>query len=205
VDRADKVIERKTIHGNLFFDHPSDFEAVSSAHPGDGPMGFVSSRVTLFGPNCSVVFDQLFPDTIETRFTDARLGKTSILLLTTFYPGGSGCGYEQIILAYGKDEEGVRALTPMRLSHDNMDGVYVGELSRGKGPGLVFWSALWEDEAHYSPHRYKIVTYRWRDGKFIGPSTEVTKGKYPPGPDEVAARLGFSFRDQTRQDRFGGC
>jgi hypothetical protein len=68
----------------------------------------------------------------------------------------------------------------------------------------MVWSAQWDD-AHYSPHRYDIVAYRWRDGRFVGPKVRTTKRKYDPAPNVVARRLGFRFRDMTQQERFGGC
>jgi hypothetical protein len=202
VDPSEQFIERKTLHGRH-----DNFVAVSSARRGDGFLGFVSSQVTIYGANCAIVFDQRFSDTVQTRFTNTKLGKQPILILTTFEPGGSGCGYEQIILAYGTtaDAGGVRVVSPMRLTHSNMDGVYVGNLGHGKGPGLVLWTALWEGGTHYQPHRYSVTIYRWRGGKFTGPSVKVTKRKLSPSPDDVAERLGFPFRDQTAQGRFGGC
>jgi hypothetical protein len=90
------------------------------------------------------------------------------------------------------------------LTHGNMDGIFVGNLGQGRGPGLVMWNAQWKDgEAHYTPHQYEVVSYRWRNGRFVGPDVKTTKRKYDPDPDAVARRLGFSFRDMTQKKRFG--
>jgi hypothetical protein len=206
VNPAEQVVERESLHGH-FFSRPTELEAVSTRLPGDGMDGFVSSRVTIYAPDCDIVFSQLFSGTEKTLFTDARLGPQQVFLLTTYEPGGSACHYEQIILTYGSrdDDEGVRVVTPARLDHSNQDGLYVGDLGHGRGPGLVLWSALWEDGGHYSPHRYQVDTYLWKDGRFTGPITRVTKKKLDGDPDRIAATLGFPFRDQTGQSRFGEC
>ena len=102
-------------------------------------------------------------------------------------------------------DDGVEPLAPMPLGHSNMDGIFVGDLGRGRGPGLVAWNADWNGDAHYAPHRYQIVTYRWRDGRFVGPELRTTKRRYDPSPGTVASRLGFGFRDMTEQARFGEC
>ena len=69
------------------------------------------------------------------------------------------------------------------------------DLSGRRGPGLALWEALWGDESHYAAHRYKVVTYQWKDGRFVGPTVTTTTRAFDPAPDDVARRLGFAFRD----------
>ena len=166
-----------------------------------------SSRALVLGRDCKLLFEQSFDGATQIRFSEGRLGAQPFLFVTTFRQGGSGCAYEHLILAYGGEmdaEDGVQPLAPMPLGHGNMDGIFVGDLGRGRGPGLVSWTAEW-DGAHYAPHRYQIVTYAWRDGRFVGPKIRLTKRKHDPEPEAVAKSLGFSFGDMTQQARFGEC
>jgi hypothetical protein len=102
-------------------------------------------------------------------------------------------------------DDGLEPLAPMPLGHSNMDGIFVGDLGRGRGPGLVAWNAQWNGDGHYSPHKYQVVTYRWHDGRFVGPEVRTTRRRYDPSPETVARSLGLGFRDMTQQARFGGC
>lgn len=200
---GEAVIERQALPAR-----DDTLEAVSvSEASSDEP----STRVLVFGGDCKVVFQRRFSSMTQARFSEGRLGRQPFLLVTTFGPGGSACHYDHLILAYGGDlyaDDGVEPLAPQALGHSNMDGMFVGDLGRGQGPGLVTWSAWWgyeADEGHYSRHKYQIVTYRWRDGRFAGPTVRITSRKYDPSPEAVAKRLHFGFTDMTEQKRFGEC
>lgn len=185
------------------------FEAVSTSTHGDGMFGFAAAQLAIYGSECRLLFKQTFSDATEVRFETRRLGALPLLAVTALEPGGSGNNFKHVLLAY---EGGIRPLAPMDLQHSNMGGFYVGELGRGRGPGLVLWDAIWEDGAHYAPHRYRVTTYRWRaediEGSgghqeaFIGPSEETTKQHIDPDPDVVARLLRFGFRDTTKPQRF---
>lgn len=182
-----------------------DLEAVSVSNPDPDNR---SSRALVIAPDCKVVFEQRFDDATQTRFSEGLLGKQPFLFVTAYSPGGSGCGYEHLILAFGGERyarDGVQPLAPMSLWHNNMDGVFVGDLGKGRGPGLVTWSADWNGDAHYAAHRYQVVSYRWRDSRFVGPKVWWTKHKHLPDPQAVARSLGLSVDDMTRQERFGEC
>src|SRR5215469_2087784 len=135
-DPAEVVVERASLDGGA----KGPFEAVSVSRRGDSLFGMVSSRVVVYAPDCSTAFEQQFDDTVETRMDKVVLGDQPALVLTAYEPGGSGCGYAHLILAYGKDRGlvggPVYALAPMQLIHSNMDGFYVGPLGSGKS-GLV--------------------------------------------------------------------
>ena len=165
------------------------------------------SRILVLGSDCEVMFSQRFEDATKVLFSEERLGEQPVLFVTAFRPGGSGAGFNHLLLAYGGEmfaEDGVQSLAPVSLNQGNMDGIFVGDLGRGRGPGLVLWNAQWSgEEAHYEPHHYEIVSYRWRNGRFVGPNVRTTKIKYNPDPNEVARRLGLGFKDMTQQSRFG--
>jgi len=211
-DPADLVVERKAIDLGA----GEQLEAVSVSRRGDGTLGFEASRLVIYSAGCQVVFEQRFGDTTEAHFALTRLGGQPVLVLSAVAPGGSACVYQHLILAYGRGElpsilDDLVPLAPMDLGHSNMDRFYVGDLGRGRGAGLVLWEAIWDSEAHYVPHRYRVSTYRWCGGRFIGPVVWTTRRKYRPEPNLVAKHLGFAFRDATRPEQFtvtfdhGGC
>lgn len=116
--------------------------------------------------------------------------------------GGSGCGLNHLIITYGDE---LQALAPAALSHDNMGGLFIGDLGGGRGPGLVLFDAQWGRGSHYDPHSYRVWTYRWKDERFIGPSVKRTK-PMTPDPERVArtlptptTRSGYAFRQHLRQ------
>lgn len=199
---GETLIERRSLKAR-----DGTLEAASVREPDEPDAGTPSARAMVLRSDCKVMFEQRFAAT-QVRFSEGRLRRQPFLFVTTLKPGGSGCGYDHLILAYGGEmsaEDGVQPLAPMSLGHDNMDGIFVGDLGRGRGPGLVVWSAQSGDSWHYAPHQYQIVSYRWRNGRFVGPKVRTTRRKYDPAPNAVASHLGFHFRDMTQQERFGGC
>lgn len=86
-----------------------------------------------------------------------------------------------------------------------MGGFYVGRFGKRRS-GMARWDAIWEGaETHYEPHRYRIITYDWRDGRFIGPKVRITKQKFDPSPNDVARKLGLAFRDLTGEVQNDDC
>lgn len=202
LDRGETVVERRILKVR-----DGALEAVALSKS-DEKYGDPASRMMVLGWGCKVVFNQRFDDATKVLFSEERLGYQPVLFVTAFKPGGSGSGFEHALLAYGGNrfaDDGVQPLAPMVLTHSNMDGIFVGDLGNRRGPGLVMWRAQWNAaEAHYDRHRYEIVSYRWRNGRFVGPDVRTTKRKYnPDDPNDVAHRLGFLFHDMTQQRRFG--
>jgi hypothetical protein len=202
------VIERRALATERH-----SFEAVSVSNAkGQGAQALGSTdapvaRIVVFGADCAKVLERRYDLTTQARFTVGRLGRQPFLFVTTFRLGGSGCGYDHLILAYGGDvypADGVEPLAPMPLGHSNLDGVFVGDLGHGLGPGLVAWNAE-GDGSHYAPQSYQIITYRWWDGRFVGPTIKFTRHKYKPSPEAVAKILAFGFDDMTEPARFGEC
>jgi hypothetical protein len=177
------------------------YQAVSSSHPGEGLMRYSSSRLTLFTDDCVVAFDQdsQWP---QVRASQARVGRDDVVVATRFEAGGSACTFDSLILT---GPGPIHNVAPEYLGTDNMGGYHLGDLGPGKGVGLVVWQAVSDDGAHYSPHRYAVTTYPWKDGRLGKPVTTETDKKFEPAPDNVAKALGWSFRDDTHPERFGGC
>jgi hypothetical protein len=202
--RGEAIVERRVLRG------PNGALQAVALSRSDENDDALDSRMLIIGSNCRVMFSQRFVDAKRVLFTEGRLGVQPILFVTGFTPGGSGCGYQHTILAYGGEifpEDGVQPIAPMLLTRSNMDGIFVGDLGRGRGPGLVVWSAQWNSrESHYEPHHYEIVSYLWRNGRFIGPNVRTTRRKYDPDyPNAVVKNLGFTFRDLTPRSLLGGC
>ena len=205
-DSADVVVDRQT----LDVKGGKSLEAVSVSHRGNGPEGFSSSSVIVYSANCDVVFQQRYGDTIETRFTLSHLAEQPVLVATAFEPGGSGCGLEDVVIAYGgqlsdDNPDAVLPLSPMGFGHDNMGGFFAGDLGLGRGPGLALWEAIWDDGNHYDPHRYRVTIYRWRNNHLVGPEVTTTKEKYAPSPNEVAKVLGLPADPAPVQRFTDGC
>lgn len=193
-DPADVVVERVVLDRKA-----GPLEAYSVSRKGEnGQLGYDSARVVVYAADCQVMHQQLFDGAMEAHFTLTRLGDLPILVATAMTAGGSGDGFQEVVLAY--DDDGVFALAPARLQHSNMDGFHVGDLGGGRGPGLMTWSAEW-DGAHYEPHRYRVTTWRWRDDRFVGPEAWTTRKRYDPDPEAVAKALGLP-EDQTQKSRF---
>ena len=202
LDRGETVVERRILKVR---DGTLEALAVSKS---DQKYGDPESRMMVLGSDCNVIFAHHFQDATNVLFSETRLGEQPILFVTAFQPGGSGSGFPHLLLAYGGDlwsADQVQSLAPTPLNQGNMDGIFVGDMGRGRGPGLMMWNAQWNgQEAHYEPHQYEVVTYRWRNGRFVGPQVRRTKRKYDPGdPNEVARRLGLGVHDMTEQNRFG--
>jgi len=200
----DQVVARELLDAG----DDEHFEAVAIAHKGDGPLGFSYSRAVVYTPQCGVAFQQDFPEAPRSLFSRISLGGKDMLLLTAFYPGGSGCGYRHLILKYGDDYPGgsVLPLAPMDLGHSNMGGFFAGDLGGGQGSGVAVWTPIWDDgESHYAAHRYQVITYRWTDDRLTGPTVTTSDAKVEAAPDAAAKALGLPYRDQTGQERFGGC
>jgi hypothetical protein len=200
--RGEAVVERRILKV-----HNETLQAFAVSKS-DERYGDPESRMVVLGSPCNVIFTQQFDDATKVLFSGARLGEQPILFVTAFRPGGSGAGFTHLLLAYGGNlwpEDNVESLAPTSLNQGNMDGIFVGDLGRRRGPGLVMWNAQWDgQEAHYEPHHYEIVTYRWRNGRFVGPDVRTTKRKYDPGdPNQVARRVGLGVHDMTEQNRFG--
>jgi hypothetical protein len=200
LDRGETVVERRILklrNGTL--------EAIAASKV-DEKYGGPVSRMMVLSSDCKIIFNQSFHDATKVLFSEKWLGKQPFLFVTAFCPGGSAANFYHILLAYNAQfrQDGVESLAPTLLSHSNMDGIFVGDLGHGRGPGLVIWNAQWNGDGHYSPHQYEIVSYRWRNGRFVGPSVRTTKRKYSPeDPNDVARRLSFGFLDMTQQRRFG--
>ena len=195
-DPADVVVERQVLDRGKT---AGPLETYSVSRRGDGPLGYESARVVIYGTDCRVRYEQVFGDALEVHLTRAKLGDQAVLVLTAMSPGGSSIGFDHVVLGY--DQDGVFALAPRRLTHSNMDGFHVGDLGRGRGEGLMLWTAIWGDEAHYDPHRYRVRIYRWRGDHFVGPEVWTTRKRYDPDPSDVAKVLGLP-QDQTDSERF---
>ncbi len=157
--------------------------------PGDGVGGIAATRLLIHSPACEPLFAEEFEGTTEIKLTLVRLAKTPFLVASVLSPGGSGCGLNHVLISYDGEP---RAFAPAALGHDNMGGLYVGDLGHGRGPGLVLLEALWDGGSHYDPHPYRAWVYRWTDQRFIGP--QVTKTKpMRPDPARVARSLGLPF------------
>ncbi|MBO0726949.1 MAG: hypothetical protein J2P52_15200 [Blastocatellia bacterium] len=80
-----------------------------------------------------------------------------LILAVAVAPGGSDTLFESSIIGAVNGE--IRVLTQEPLTNNVQGGVYVGYLGRKWGTGAAVWNFLWEDGAHYEPHRYEVELY----------------------------------------------
>jgi hypothetical protein len=184
LNKDDHLIQRISLPGE-----GRTLTASSYTHPGLGPGNIEATRLLVHSPRCELLFEQEFEGTTEVKLTTLSLDNTPFLIASTLSPGGSGCGISHLLLSY--DGSPV-PLAPSNLGHDNMGGLYVGDLGPGKGQGLILFEALWEGGSHYDPHPYRVWTYRWESQHFAGPAVVRTK-PMTPDPKQVAKTLGFTI------------
>jgi hypothetical protein len=47
------------------------------------------------------------------------------------------------------------------FTNNNDGGIFVGYINKDFGYGVISWNFVWEDEAHFEPHKYHILIYSW--------------------------------------------
>lgn len=132
LEQGETVIERRMLKVRN-----GTFEAVAVSKA-DENFGDPASRVLVLGRNCGTIYSQRFQDATKVLFSEGRLGKQPFLFVTAFRPGGLGAGFSHALLALGGQmfaEDGVQPLAPVSLNQGNMDGIFVGDLGRGRGAG----------------------------------------------------------------------
>lgn len=110
-----------------------------------------------------------------------------LVLAVAVRPGGSDHGFETTLV--GETRGALRVLTPRPLLTSIQDGVFVGDLGAGRGPGVAVWSFVWgDDEAHYDEHIYAVQLYRFdrRAGLLRHAASLRSKGKHRSGEDALA-------------------
>jgi hypothetical protein len=158
------------------------------------PWGY-SARIMIYGADCQVIYERDFPKSMEVRFDRSKFEALPVLVATAVAPGVSESGYEHVILTYGAKVHPLLAAAPMT---GDTGGFYIGDLGRGRGPGLAVWQAVWaDDEGHYGAHRFEFIIYSWRAGRFDPPQRFTTSQKLKMDVDGAARSQGFSFHDLT--------
>ena len=166
-------------------------QAAAFQHLGRGPRGIDAVRVTVYSSKCDELYEQKFEFSSNIVLKTTKLGDVSVLVATVLSPGGSGCGLQHVILDFS-DALDPEVISPARLGHSNMGGMFVGDLGQKQGPGLVIWDAVWNSGSHYDPHPYRVLKYKWSGDHFIGPVITTTM-PMQPDPAEVAKALGFPY------------
>jgi hypothetical protein len=82
-----------------------------------------------------------------------------IVVAVGVYPGGSDVGYEVKLIAEKSGK--ITSLLAKPIDLTIQDGFYLGGINVKSGSGLIVWKNVWENEAHYGPHRYEIRVYTW--------------------------------------------
>jgi hypothetical protein len=158
---------------------------------GLGPGDIADMRLSIQSDRCEPLLEQEFEGTQKIRLKLVQISNTPFLVVSEFKLGGSGCGIDHMLISYDGTP---RAWAPADLGHDNIGSLFMGDLGRGRGPGLVLLQAQWESGSHYDPHPYRVWTYRWKDDHFVGPEMRTTKPMIP-NPSGVAKSLGLPWSE----------
>lgn len=103
------------------------------------------------------------------------------------FAGGSDAHFEIAVLDTSSPSH-VRELTTKRIDATTQDALFIGTF--GGRRGILVVSFLWEDEAHYAPHRYRATVYAWNGERFEPASTRETTRKQESAHD-AARELGY--------------
>lgn len=162
------------------------------------------SRLQVLDGRCRALWD-VQVDGLESRFEVRRVGGVRLLEFVTLRPAGDETLYTHRLLIWRRGRLEL-ALAP--IEHTGKDGFYLGPLTRGRGKGVVTWTADPSGEGEAEPHPFVVRTWRWRDGAFAGPATYETTRKYAANDDAasradaVAKAMDLPYRDQTGLERF---
>ncbi len=163
----------------------------------DWMLGVRAVRLSLYGSNCKRLWTKRYEDSQSMRLEQISLGGRRVVHMTTFGAGGSACRYQHTLFAPGGGT--LHSLFDTEI--DNLAGFHAGDLGPKRGAGIAVWEMLWEDEAHYAPHRYGFQTWRWTGKRFIEGSKQETKAKFED-LNKVPPVFGYRVRDDTRKLRF---
>ncbi|HEX2836109.1 MAG TPA: hypothetical protein VHW00_24100 [Thermoanaerobaculia bacterium] len=103
------------------------------------------------------------------------------------FAGGSDAHFEIAVLDTSSPSR-VRELTAKRIEATTQDALFVGTF--GGRRGILVLHFLWEDEAHYAPHRYRATVYAWNGERFEQASARETARKHESA-HAAARELGY--------------
>lgn len=120
-----------------------------------------------------------------------------LVLAVAVTPGGSGCGFNAIVI--GEVGGRLKRLTREPLMTSNQGGLFVGDLGGGRGLGAAAWDYIWDfdSEGHYSAHRYEIKLYPFdpRRREFRWGGALRSRRKHGGHGDGALAEFGLKYVD----------
>ncbi|HEX7157809.1 MAG TPA: hypothetical protein VF214_02250 [Edaphobacter sp.] len=127
-----------------------------------------------------------------------------VLVPITMVGGGSDCGYDATVV--GMTQGHLKEWLPAHAFVNSQGGFYVGDLGAGRGYGLAAWNFIWEDGAHYGPHRYEVNLYRFQPetGRALRIAHLESRRKHDTD-EEALHELGFTYKNLLRSDSSFGC
>jgi hypothetical protein len=172
----------------LVFTGVKNHKAISTIHLGTSDPDF-------FKPHPEDKYTKPF---LRFKVLSAKGLPTPLILAVAVAPGGSDTLFESSLIGSVNGE--LRVLTPEPLTNNVQGGIYVGNLGRGRGTGAAVWNFLWEDGAHYAPHRYEVKLYpfdvkamSFRKGKVLRSAR-----KHADRGERALSELRLPYRDLLR-------
>jgi hypothetical protein len=175
------------------------FELVTTVGVGERP------TIKCFGPNRELLAEVPIGEPVAAEDDTTRgvqLLKRSfdglpdpmiIALVETTH--GDGCGFQVTCFAVAGGKLKVLLRKPIEFWNDG--GIFIGDLSHGRGPGIAIWKFLWDD-CHACPSRFAVRFYPWNAEMVafseVASDTMVTSRRYDNWTDALDS-LGLPFND----------
>jgi hypothetical protein len=116
-----------------------------------------------------------------------------LILAMIVRPGGSDSSFMSVVI--GEVNGKIMLLTPETIDTSAQGGIFVGNLNRRFGFGIVVWNFIWDSGAHYSLHPYEIKLFSFSDSKFEIKLNYITKHKYHGNGVEALREIGIFAHD----------
>jgi hypothetical protein len=119
----------------------------------------------------------------------------SMIIAAVATTHGSGINFQ--VTCFAAIDGKLKVLRERPIEFWNDGGIFIGDLSDGRGPGVAIWRFLWDD-CHACPSRYAVLLYPWNAeiGAFSETPSDsiVTDQKYDNGLDALYS-LGLPFNN----------
>lgn len=144
------------------------------------------------------------PPIVRSFFVKGPTPELNVVIPVTMIGSGSDCGYDATVV--GLTNGRPKAWLTEQPFVNTEGGYYVGDLGPKRGYGFAAWNFIWEDGAHYGPHRYEVWLYKFlpESGSAVLIQHIETDKKFDT-PEEALKSLGLNFNNLLRLDKGFDC
>jgi hypothetical protein len=159
---------------------------------------FFTNPQLLFKSSSGIILNKVGFDTHDgpsvANFMTAKVPELgdSIILATAGCAGGSDSYFETTIVGIVNGQ--VKDLFLTHLISHNQGAFCIKVATKSDPTKILLWNDIWEDGAHYDPHRYQVEIFQWNGSSFVKSKTIETKKKYP---DWMTAAKQFRYHNNV--------